>query len=179
MSKRKSRKRVKKYNVKPLVLLALGATILTVIAVVIFITSPSNPLDKGIPLYVSTSIYGHINFENNNEYVQVLLSYANCTNGLCIIMFGSQGCPHCHAMHEFFMGNPKYRDIFKVLWIETDEQANKLFYDLSQIEKASGINIRIAYSVPHILVVKNNSIYAIVVGEAKDQDFWNKLLSLN
>lgn len=180
MSKKKSRKNVKKFNVKPVTLVVLGVAILAVVVVAIFIFSPSaKPLDKGVPLYVSTSIYGYINFENNREYVESLLSYVNCTNGLCVIMFGSQGCPHCHAMYEFFVGNPKYRDIFKVLWLKTDEEVYELFYNLSQIEIASGIDVRIAGGVPHIVVVRDNSIHAIVVGAVKEQDFWNKLLGLN
>ncbi len=80
-------------------------------------------------------------------------------------------------MYEFFVGNTRYRDICRILWLEADAKAYKLFYNLSQIEISSGIDMRIAGSVPHMLVAKNNSIYTIVVGEVKDEGFWDKLLS--
>lgn len=179
MSKQKSRKRVKKSNTKPITLITIGAGILVVVtaAILIIISSPVDTSNKGVPMYVSTSIYSYINFESNNEYVKALLSYVNCTNGLCVIMFGSKGCPHCHVMYEFFAGNTMYRDICRVLWLESDEKAYKLFYNLSQIEISNGIDARIAGSVPHMVIAKNNFIYAVVVGEVKDQSFWDKLLS--
>lgn len=171
-------KRRKKIHRKPLFLILIGLILLITIAMtIIFIRSPSST-SQGIPLYSGTTIYRHINPLIAGNFVKNLTKYVNCPNNVCIIMFGSTNCPHCHAMYEFFTNNPKYNNIFIALWVNEDRDASELFKQLYDIETSSNVDPFTARGVPQILVIKDRILKAVVIGMVKDQVFWDKITEL-
>jgi len=179
MSKYRKTKYKKKLKKKSPILIFIGIAIfIVIVAIAIFARSP-NSISQGIPIYDGTSIAAYIDPSAIRNFTKDLLRYVNCTNNLCIVMFGSKECPHCLAMYNFFTGNPKYRDIYTVLWLYENQKANELFIQLSGIEINSGVGPWIAGGVPQILVIRDGDTQAIVVGEVRDQSFWDRIIRLS
>lgn len=105
----------------------------------------------------------------------MLVDKYSVTNNTRIVMFGATWCPHCHKQYLFFE-NSSYVNKSLVLWLDQDNYAALLFDRLTQLEIKKGFT-RYAGAVPHMLVIdEKGGLRAIVVGEALNDDFWNKLL---
>lgn len=171
-------KRKKKMHRRPILLILMGLILLIAIAMtIIFIRTPGST-SQGIPLYSGTTIYRYINPLIAENFVKNLTKYVNCPNNVCIVMFGSTNCPHCHAMYEFFTNNPKYSNIFIALWVDEDHDASELFKQLYDIETSSKVDPLTARGVPQTLIIKNRDLKAVVIGAVKDQVFWDKITEL-
>ena len=169
--------RRKPFPLKPMALVGVVAAVVVVVALLATRGGVSGPYGGATPLYVSLSIRGYVDFGNYTSYLNDLVNYANCTGSKCIILFGLTNCPYCHAMHEFFTSNPGYRNIYRSLWLDVDENALRLFVELFKIEVKSGIDPGIAQGTPHILVIRNGEVRAIVVGLLEDEGFWRSIAS--
>ncbi|PUA32555.1 MAG: hypothetical protein B7O98_07875 [Zestosphaera tikiterensis] len=96
-------------------------------------------------------------------------------DGLRLITFGSQSCPHCRALHDFFSKN--YVGMYTFFWVE-DKVGSELFAYLAGVEVSYGLSTNYAYAVPQTLVLSEGRAVAIVIGEVTNVDFWNGLLNL-
>jgi len=168
--------RKKPFPLKPVALVGVVAA-LVIVAFLLTRGGVSGPCGGATPLYVSSSIRGCVDFGNYTSYLNDLVNYVNCTGSKCIILFGLTNCPYCHAMHEFFTSNLGYRNIYRSLWLDVDENALHLFIELFKIEVKSGVDPGVAQGTPHILVVKNGEVRAIVVGLFEDESFWRSVVS--
>lgn len=176
------RKYRKRDETKTTALLITGTLITVAIILVIVVIVRKNqalPGFEGVPLYTGTTIHRYISFVSHESFVYQLLNHTNCINSTCIVMFGLTTCPHCHAMFKFFTDDEAYRDIYKVFWVDNvGSKEFELFSNLANIEIMNNIDPNIAGAVPQTIVIRNGSIEAIVVGEVRSRDFWNKLLGL-
>lgn len=136
------------------------------------------PCTNGIPYYVGSTLYTCLDLEVAEKFSNVIQRYLGLRNGVHIIMFGLTACPHCHAMHEFFTSNNEYRNIYTVIWLDKTMDGESLFENLYLIEILNGVHSRIAGAVPHIYIVKNGFVCAVVVGEITEEVFWNELTRL-
>ena len=176
MSKPRKARYRKKSRVKPILLALTGIAILMIVTAIILFMKPSTSVQQGVPLYEGTSITAYVNSTAIKNFTKDLLTHINCSSSSCIVMFGFKGCSYCLAMYSFFTGNPKYRDIYTVLWLYENQVANELFLKLSNIEMSSGVSPWVAGSVPQTLIIKDGEVRAIVVGEVRDQVFWDDIL---
>lgn len=102
----------------------------------------------------------------------LLIESSNLTYNL--VVFGSRGCPHCRALHDFF--NENYQDRCYFFWVE-DAAASNLFRELATIELNHGLSQNYALAVPQTLVLVDGAPVAIVIGEVTNTRFWNELMS--
>lgn len=153
--------------------LILGISILALVAIAIaIIKTPSNISCTGIPVYIYNTINGCIDPVETSAIVEKLKNYINFTaNNVIIAMFGRSDCIHCKNMNKFFIDN--YREFYRDLWIDKDRNIEIIFSELIEIEIKSGIK---EIGVPHTLIIENNSIRVIVIGEINNKDFWNNLI---
>ncbi len=93
---------------------------------------------------------------------------------LRLVAFGSQSCPHCRALHNFFSKN--YVGIYTFFWVE-DRVSSELFAYLARVEISYGLSNNYAYAVPQTLVLSEGKAVAIVIGEVTNASFWNHLLN--
>lgn len=134
------------------------------------------PCVNGIPYYIGSMLYMCLGLEIAEKLSSVIQEYLGLQNDTQIIMFGLTSCPHCHTMHEFFVSDNKYRDIYIVVWLDKTKNEGNIFESLYIIEVSSGVNLRIAGAVPHIYVIKNGFVHSVVVGEITEETFWSKLI---
>ncbi|ACL10681.1 hypothetical protein DKAM_0355 [Desulfurococcus amylolyticus 1221n] len=160
--------------------------IFLLIPVVVFITAIAILLAWNQPggsggntaFYLGTSKYMNIDI-TSSEWKNIynnLTQIAQLNESTRIIMFGLTTCPHCHAQQEFFESEMSGKVLY--LWVDMDEKAGSLFSQLTNLEISKGAPPQYALGVPHIIVLdKNGELVAVVIGEAKDKGFWDRLLS--
>ncbi|MEL9940878.1 MAG: hypothetical protein QXH86_07680 [Ignisphaera sp.] len=77
--------------------------------------------------------------------------------------------------------------VIAVIWIllslhntaNTTNNAYKAFWQaLVEAELSSNIQESLVYAVPHIVIVNNNTVTAIEIGEIVNKTFWDSILSL-
>ncbi len=87
-----------------------------------------------------------------------------------LYIYGSYGCPHCGAMKEHFAEWYGEQHVFFCPVDRAGTGCVQRFYTLC---RALGLEL----AVPLILVIRNNSVVAIVQGEVDNRGFWDALLS--
>ena len=140
-------------------------------------TRTSTMIDN-IAFYLGTSKYMNIDI-TSSEWKNIynkLTQIAQLNESTRIIMFGLTTCPHCHAQQEFFETEIPGKVLY--LWIDMDDRAGSLFSQLTNLEISKGAPPQYVLGVPHIIVLdRDGGLVAVVIGEAKDKGFWDRLLS--
>ncbi len=86
-------------------------------------------------------------------------------------IYGKYGCEHCRAMKQYFIMWYGKQHVFFCPIEETANCARRFIV----LCRALGLEA----AVPLTLVIKNNSVVAIVQGEVDDREFWDRLLTTN
>ncbi|MEL9908411.1 MAG: thioredoxin family protein [Desulfurococcus sp.] len=163
-----------------------GNVIFLLIPVVVFIAAIAILLlwnqpgggSGNIAFYLGTSKYMDIDI-TSSEWENIynnLTQIVELNESTRIVMFGLTTCPHCHAQQEFFNTEMPGKALY--LWIDTDKRVESLFSQLTNLEISKGVPPQYVLGVPHILVLdKNGGLVAVVIGEAEDKGFWDRLLT--
>ncbi len=86
-----------------------------------------------------------------------------------IFEYGSSGCPHCSALHQFLLD--KYGEEHHIFCdIATNDTCAQYFAKFLSASKLPGY-------VPQTFVFKEGKLMAMVIGEIEDVNFWNNILS--
>lgn len=88
------------------------------------------------------------------------------SNNTHIYMYGSSTCPHCRVMQSFL---DKYFPHYTFCDMNTNRTCVELFTRLINITGTPP-------SIPIIVVVDNNSIKGIIIGEYTNITFWNDMI---
>ncbi|AFL66310.1 thioredoxin family protein [Desulfurococcus amylolyticus] len=172
----KNKGRTNKSNV--ILLLIPVVVFIAAIAILLLAWSQPGGSSGNIAFYLGTSKYMNIDI-TSSEWRNIynnLTQIAQLNESTRIIMFGLTTCPHCHAQQEFFETEMSGKVLY--LWIDMDEKVSSLFSQLTNLEISKGAPPQYALGVPHIIVLdKNGGLVAVVIGEAEDKGFWDRLLS--
>ncbi|MEM1628779.1 MAG: thioredoxin family protein [Desulfurococcaceae archaeon] len=150
--------------------------IIAAIVVIALLAITQQPVRGNVTFYTGVKEIGRIDISEDEWKLiyDMLVNRYNVTQDTRIVMFGATWCPHCHKQYLFFENN-SYLERSLVLWLDQDDYATLLFNRISQLEVRKGFT-RYAGAVPHILVINKGVLEAIIVGEALDKSFWDKLL---
>lgn len=85
-------------------------------------------------------------------------------------MYGHHTCPHCRAMHEFLVENYGREHVI-FCDISEDKTCSEKFGEL--------VSMGFPAAVPITFVTYNNTISAVILGEAEDKQFIDGLLHVN
>lgn len=85
-----------------------------------------------------------------------------------IFEYGSSGCPHCNALHQFLLEN--YGEEHHIFCDITNKICAQYFAKFLSASKLPGV-------VPQTFVFKEGKLLAIVIGEIESIGFWNDVLS--
>lgn len=132
-----------------------------------------NTTHRSVPLYIGNSVHGFIDSVRCLEVYNMIRNYTGIDEGTWIVMFGATYCPHCKAMDAFFSEN--YPGMYRVLWVDVDQNAQAIFTRLAIAEICSDV-VDVASSVPQIVVLRNSTISSIVVGKITNRTFWDQII---
>lgn len=99
-----------------------------------------------------------------------LLATASTNGAVLYYVYGTHQCPHCRNQVAFF--SKEYPNNYYFCDMATSYICQRLFVELIEATHLEGV-------VPTILVVKNNSVVAVVQGEDENRTFWDSLAKLN
>lgn len=116
----------------------------------------------------------NIDRTSSKELVMAIRERYSISEEKAIVMFGVTTCPYCKSQHDVLSKSSPAK--YVPIWIDRDEQGRELFFKLIEAETTAGARLEQVNGVPHTIVLKGESIVAIVIGRVAEVGFWSQLV---